>query len=114
RAGAIMFFFSSRRRHTRSKRDWSSDVCSSDLDELPDSVTLAESETKLDHQGRVAFDTALPADTDIIYGDVRVVGQVSSARSTWVERKSVVEGERRGAGWRRGQRWEGRDRERRE
>src|SRR5206468_10137727 len=25
-------FFSSRRRHTRSDRDWSSDVCSSDLD----------------------------------------------------------------------------------
>src|SRR5699024_11464694 len=25
------FYFSSRRRHTRSKRDWSSDVCSSDL-----------------------------------------------------------------------------------
>src|SRR5699024_12212759 len=28
---SILFFFSSRRRHTRSKRDWSSDVCSSDL-----------------------------------------------------------------------------------
>src|SRR5699024_461427 len=28
---ARAFFFSSRRRHTRSKRDWSSDVCSSDL-----------------------------------------------------------------------------------
>src|SRR5207253_8308845 len=27
-----MFFFSSRRRHTRWPRDWSSDVCSSDLD----------------------------------------------------------------------------------
>src|SRR5207249_5766473 len=27
----FFFFFSSRRRHTRSKRDWSSDVCSSDL-----------------------------------------------------------------------------------
>src|SRR6266536_6513816 len=27
----ISFFFSSRRRHTRSTRDWSSDVCSSDL-----------------------------------------------------------------------------------
>src|SRR5699024_11669892 len=27
-----IFFFSSRRRHTRSKRDWSSDVCSSDLE----------------------------------------------------------------------------------
>src|SRR5206468_9902043 len=28
----VIFFFSSRRRHTRSDRDWSSDVCSSDLD----------------------------------------------------------------------------------
>src|SRR6266702_4544561 len=27
----IAFFFSSRRRHTRWPRDWSSDVCSSDL-----------------------------------------------------------------------------------
>src|SRR5690606_39440318 len=31
----IAFFFSSRRRHTRSSRDWSSDVCSSDLDKTP-------------------------------------------------------------------------------
>src|SRR5216683_5313749 len=31
----LFFFFSSRRRHTRSDRDWSSDVCCSDLiDEL--------------------------------------------------------------------------------
>src|SRR3712207_8297496 len=29
------FFFSSRRRHTRYWRDWSSDVCSSDLPHLP-------------------------------------------------------------------------------
>src|SRR2546422_11364989 len=29
----IFFFFSSRRRHTRCSRDWSSDVCSSDLPE---------------------------------------------------------------------------------
>src|SRR6266498_2534476 len=28
----LFFFFSSRRRHTRCGRDWSSDVCSSDLD----------------------------------------------------------------------------------
>src|SRR5207245_4301994 len=27
----LVFFFSSRRRHTRCYRDWSSDVCSSDL-----------------------------------------------------------------------------------
>src|SRR2546421_8803973 len=30
RALLVVFFFSSRRRHTRSDRDWSSDVCSSD------------------------------------------------------------------------------------
>src|SRR6266508_5669433 len=30
----IFFFFSSRRRHTRWPRDWSSDVCSSDLEEI--------------------------------------------------------------------------------
>src|SRR3989440_493041 len=31
RVAPLFFFFSSRRRHTRSDRDWSSDVCSSDL-----------------------------------------------------------------------------------
>src|SRR5687768_17976351 len=31
---SFIFFFSSRRRHTRCSRDWSSDVCSSDLDLL--------------------------------------------------------------------------------
>src|SRR2546429_1823753 len=31
----LVFFFSSRRRHTRCSRDWSSDVCSSDLEEIP-------------------------------------------------------------------------------
>src|SRR2546428_11428025 len=35
------FFFSSRRRHTRSDRDWSSDVCSSDL-ELVDRRALPD------------------------------------------------------------------------
>src|SRR5437867_6387906 len=32
--GSSLFFFSSRRRHTRSYGDWSSDVCSSDLNEF--------------------------------------------------------------------------------
>src|SRR6266403_4805641 len=36
----FFFFFSSRRRHTRSLRDWSSDVCSSDLEAI---TTLAAS-----------------------------------------------------------------------
>src|SRR5690625_6641661 len=36
----VCFFFSSRRRHTRWPRDWSSDVCSSDL-------TLEEDSTRV-------------------------------------------------------------------
>src|SRR5699024_11694442 len=40
-----IFFFSSRRRHTSSKRDWSSDVCSSDLN----GTTLHDSQ-KYDHE----------------------------------------------------------------
>src|SRR6266581_7466558 len=32
----VFFFFSSRRRHTRWTGDWSSDVCSSDLDDIED------------------------------------------------------------------------------
>src|SRR6266849_8208728 len=36
----LFFFFSSRRRHTRSTRDWSSDVCSSDLRLQPASTVV--------------------------------------------------------------------------
>src|SRR5699024_11585757 len=39
-------FFSSRRRHTRSKRDWSSDVCSSDLTNTNNEEANASSEDK--------------------------------------------------------------------
>ena len=38
-----LFFFSSRRRHTRCSRDWSSDVCSSDLGDFIMSGTPSES-----------------------------------------------------------------------
>src|SRR5207253_8502383 len=37
----VFFFFSSRRRHTRWPRDWSSDVCSSDLQDV---MTLLKKE----------------------------------------------------------------------
>src|SRR2546428_8823150 len=41
--GYVGFFFSSRRRHTRSDRDWSSDVCSSDLNASIDIFERIES-----------------------------------------------------------------------
>src|SRR3712207_7845493 len=37
----LFFFFSSRRRHTRYWRDWSSDVCSSDLDKVTEALRFA-------------------------------------------------------------------------
>src|SRR5256885_5366373 len=36
------FFFSSRRRHTRLQGDWSSDVCSSDLEQTPTILTTPD------------------------------------------------------------------------
>src|SRR5947209_15449905 len=39
------FFFSSRRRHTRYWRDWSSDVCSSDLELIPGLKILLPEDT---------------------------------------------------------------------
>src|SRR5215208_3141671 len=44
------FFFSSRRRHTRWPRDWSSDVCSSDLETLH---VIPAAALELDAQGTV-------------------------------------------------------------
>src|SRR6266542_5723890 len=41
------FFFSSRRRHTRCYRDWSSDVCSSDLSSR---IPHAETRTPADSE----------------------------------------------------------------
>src|SRR5256885_11005189 len=49
--GNCVFFFSSRRRHTRLQGDWSSDVCSSDLADVPAAVTEGVVETAL--QGRL-------------------------------------------------------------
>src|SRR2546430_607087 len=41
-ATSFIFFFSSRRRHTRFDCDWSSDVCSSDLAEVCPSMRAQE------------------------------------------------------------------------
>src|SRR3712207_7245224 len=49
----IVFFFSSRRRHTRYWRDWSSDVCSSDLAAEED-VDAAAGHVRRDRHGALA------------------------------------------------------------
>src|SRR5215208_2546913 len=55
------FFFSSRRRHTRWPRDWSSDVCSSDLE--------AVGRAEVDHP----VCGALLTDLRVVAGHVRIV-----------------------------------------
>src|SRR5438045_7273269 len=52
----FLFFFSSRRRHTRCLSDWSSDVCSSDL---------------IEHLGRAHVDAGLAADAAIVVDRVQ-------------------------------------------
>src|SRR5699024_11288683 len=58
------FFFSSRRRHTRSKRDWSSDVCSSDLKEL-DSKETSISGAKQLHGKELSYNNIQDANAAI-------------------------------------------------
>src|SRR5216684_2145496 len=44
----FFFFFSSRRRHTRCSRDWSSDVCSSDLPQQDTGFIFGQAEARQD------------------------------------------------------------------
>src|SRR5207302_7234428 len=69
--GGSCFFFSSRRRHTRFSRDWSSDVCSSDLTQIdpdgfwfrcPLEVQQAAWPTEDYHLARSVVDSELPED----------------------------------------------------
>src|SRR5215510_7985175 len=58
----VFFFFSSRRRHTRWPRDWSSDVCSSDLKAGLNAVTRA---LAIEHAGLgVRFNAVAPGMID--------------------------------------------------
>src|SRR5690554_6960592 len=53
----IFFFFSSRRRHTRCGRDWSSDVCSSDLEAaIENAIYLAYNLNLSEQQIRITAD----------------------------------------------------------
>src|SRR3712207_8792269 len=79
-----VFFFSSRRRHTRYWRDWSSDVCSSDLELLellaPAAFSgLAHFEGRGALSGRLGTRVAAPAIN--LRSEERRVGKES--RSRW-------------------------------
>src|SRR5205085_6096666 len=84
------FFFSSRRRHTRFDCDWSSDVCSSDLDRhlaektlalIPENIPVARIDLNGDY-----IETALGA----LVMSLHVAGWAGAARDIDPDRKSVV------------------------
>src|SRR5256885_10877161 len=85
----LLFFFSSRRRHTRLQGDWSSDVCSSDLLVI------------LDRDGTINYDSdeyiKSPAEWRTIEGSLEAIARLTQAGYRVVvatnqsgDRKSVV------------------------
>src|SRR5690606_29463892 len=67
----VLFFFSSRRRHTRFSRDWSSDVCSSDLGKTPSDYDLSTNATP--EEIKQVFANYFTIDTGIKHGTVTVM-----------------------------------------
>src|SRR3989440_5956659 len=78
----FFFFFSSRRRHTRSDRDWSSDVCSSDL-HAPGEPGGARAEAGVPAAARVELtdEIDLVAEPIELLGGLQVGGNVGRTRS---------------------------------
>src|SRR5688572_14131973 len=66
--GSVFFFFSSRRRHTRFDCDWSSDVCSSDLDGSSDPESLLAAD-------RAVYAAGWSRDGLLVYSDVHPTNQ---------------------------------------
>src|SRR5690606_41195172 len=85
------FFFSSRRRHTRFSRDWSSDVCSSDLVWTAQARVIAPDSPNLQ---------AIALDDPKVFIAV-LTWAVYSFAVLARDRKSVVQGKRVAVGGRR-------------
>src|SRR5437867_13435038 len=87
-----VFFFSSRRRHTRSYGDWSSDVCSSDL-----FATVTTSPPSPRSAGRWRSSPTTPSRARISRSEERRVGK--ECRSRWggeqLKKKDRIEGRHR-------------------
>src|SRR2546422_6787609 len=91
----FFFFFSSRRRHTRCSRDWSSDVCSSDLESVTTveeilRVFLGDAKDFLDSRHALArLEPAVHAEGDHTRLD-RVAADVAARRSLQNETARVL------------------------
>src|SRR5262249_60028928 len=77
----FFFFFSSRRRHTRLVSDWSSDVCSSDLQALASLTPLPELDPTLIDQLKASVSESLFEKIHAGRSEERRVGK--ECRSRW-------------------------------
>src|SRR5690349_23954450 len=88
----VFFFFSSRRRHTRSLRDWSSDVCFSDLR----NCVFGEPHLQRAHQRtcRIFDEMSEPVVrhrfAPVPQDDVGVVKTLAHPSATWCVRKTSL------------------------
>src|SRR2546429_2784422 len=93
------FFFSSRRRHTRCSRDWSSDVCSSDLTTGRPGIRFGLIDQALAPlEDTLARPQLRPA---LVDRGCRVAFQCRTCNTHVGDRESVVEGKRVDLGGRR-------------
>src|SRR2546422_6024099 len=75
------FFFSSRRRHTRCSRDWSSDVCSSDLFDVASDASEEQPDADDDAEEHAAAnDLATPRAPETLDGCGLIQGHVHGHR----------------------------------
>src|SRR5699024_8765151 len=103
----LYFFFSSRRRHTISKRDWSSDVCSSDLTVIIPTTASTDAPTSAlsvvySDEGVFEGYRFYKKNPDLVVVDTKVIAGapdrfmssgIADALATWVEARSVIKAE---------------------
>src|SRR5690606_41185848 len=63
--------FSSRRRHTRFSRDWSSDVCSSDLFGNPGELYTKQLDRHLDNIKHEMYLGSKGSEVDVYFGEIK-------------------------------------------
>src|SRR3712207_9326981 len=94
-----MFFFSSRRRHTRYWRDWSSDVCSSDLSYTADPNGVGPSTSFRGSPAQKAFPD--PSSIRHLGREIPIAREFTHPSHISADRKSVVQGKSVDLGGRR-------------
>src|SRR5690625_6592211 len=88
----IYFFFSSRRQHTRWQRDWSSDVCSSDLRIERDERVLVTTLTKKMAEDLTDYFKELDLKVAYLHSEIKTLERIEIIRDLRIRKYDVVVG----------------------